>query len=255
MKYEHPYEGTKPDGSKKSTTKLTDLPLQCVTEPDSMLSLLAWLCDRLMEPEVSLLRSVPKNPNRSQIVKTIVPVSATAVRHSEGTLDLMIPKVRRGGYVPLFVNQRKRSEVALIQGVQGAFINGVSTRKMERLAKRLGIESLSRSQVSQMAKEMGEQVEAFRHRPLGDKRYPVLWTDVLFVKVHCSSRVVRMTILFICGINEAGEREVLDARSKLEESCETDRLKQCAATAGTIISDARRLIAAVRGNFSGVSWQ
>jgi hypothetical protein len=53
MKYEHPYEGTKPDGSKKSTTKLTDLPLQCVTEPDSMLSLSAWLCDRLMELEVS----------------------------------------------------------------------------------------------------------------------------------------------------------------------------------------------------------
>jgi transposase-like protein len=83
-----------------------------------------------------------------------------------GTIYLLVPKVRQGGYIPFFVSNRKRSEAALIQVVQEAFVNGVSTRKMERLAKSLGIENLSRSPVSNMAKEMDGQVEAFRNRLL-----------------------------------------------------------------------------------------
>jgi transposase-like protein len=75
-----------------------------------------------------------------------------------GTLYLVVPKVRKGGYVPFFVTERKRSEVALISLVQEAFPNGVSTRKIERLARSLGIEGLSASQVSEITKGLDEKV-------------------------------------------------------------------------------------------------
>jgi putative transposase len=81
----------------------------------------------------------------------------------------MIPKVRKGGYIPFFVNAYKSSEAALVQVVQEACINGVSTRKIERLAKKLGIENISRSQVSEMTRGLNEQVDAFRNRSLEGK--------------------------------------------------------------------------------------
>ena len=91
-----------------------------------------------------------------------------------GTMYLMVPKVRQGGYIPFFVTERKRSEAALIQVVQEAFVQGVSTRKMEKLAQSLGIENLSRSQVSEMTKGLNEQVNEFCNRPLSNTVYPVL---------------------------------------------------------------------------------
>lgn len=96
-------------------------------------------------------------------------------------------------------------------------MNGVSTHKMERLAKSLGIENLSRSQVSNMAKELDEQVENFRNRPLADCRYPVLWVDALYEKVRYDGRVVSMAIQLVCGVNETGTREVLAIEPMLEE--------------------------------------
>jgi transposase-like protein len=84
-----------------------------------------------------------------------------------GALYLLVPKLRQGGYVPFFVIEEKRSEQALIQVVQGAFINGASTRKMEHLARSLVIEGVSAGQVSVMAKELDEQVAQFRSRHLG----------------------------------------------------------------------------------------
>lgn len=78
-----------------------------------------------------------------------------------GTMYLIVPKVRQGGYIPFFVTERKRSEATLIQVVQEAFVQGVSTRKIEKLAKSLGIENISRSQVSAMTKGLNEQVDAF----------------------------------------------------------------------------------------------
>lgn len=81
-----------------------------------------------------------------------------------GTIYLMVPKVRKGGYIPFFITERKRSELALIQVIQEAYVQGVSTRKIEKLAKKLGIENISRSQVSEMSKGLNEQAETFRKR-------------------------------------------------------------------------------------------
>lgn len=133
----------------------------------------------------------------------------------------MVPKVRNVGYVPFFVTERKRSEAELVQVVQEAFIQGVTTRKMEKLAKCLGIEGISRNQVSEMTKGLNEQAEEFRNRPLTSKSYPVLWVNALYEKVRYSGCVVSMAILLVCGVNEEGRREVLEIEPMLEESKES----------------------------------
>jgi putative transposase len=137
-----------------------------------------------------------------------------------GTMYLMVPKLRNQGYIPFFVTERKRSEAALIQVVQEAFVQGVSTRKMEKLARSLGIENLSRSQVSEMTKGLNEQVQYFRSRPLTG-RYPVIWTDALYEKIRMDGRVVSMAVMVVCGVNEQGHRDILAVEPMLDESKES----------------------------------
>nr|WP_201337551.1 transposase [Nitratiruptor sp. YY08-26] len=91
-----------------------------------------------------------------------------------GTVYLMVPKIRKGGYIPFFITERKRSKQALISMVKEAYVNGVSTRKIERLTKELGIENINASQVSQINRGLDEQVEEFRNRSL-EKEYPLKW--------------------------------------------------------------------------------
>lgn len=247
---------------KKSTTNLTELLLQCMVEPDPMLSMLEWLCDKLMEAEISAKIGADKSEHTLDRQSYRSGYRPRRFDTRMGTIYLMVPKMRQGGYVPFFVSNRKRSEAALIQVVQEAFVNGVSTRKMERLAKSLGIENLSRSQVSNMAKELDVQVETFRNRPLDDSHYPVLWVDALYEKVRYDGRVVSMAILLVCGVSETGTREVLAIEPMLEESRESyaqlfAKLKaRGLQSPSLVISDAHAgLVAAIRECFPGASWQ
>lgn len=246
----------------KNTTGLTELLLKCMAEPDPMLSMLEWLCTQLMEAEVSGLTGAEKNahdPSRSDYRCGYRP---RRLDTRMGTMYLMVPKLRGQGYIPFFVTERKRSEAALIQVVQEAFVQGVSTRKMEKLARSLGIESLSRSQVSEMTKGLNGQVQEFRSRSLANSRYPVLWADALYEKVRVDGRVVSMAILIACGVNEQGHREVLAVEPMLEESKESysqlfEGLRERGLKSPSlVISDANKgLIAAIRESFPGASWQ
>ena len=245
----------------KCSTDLTELLFQCMTEPDPMLSMLEWLCDHLMETEISSRIGADKSEQTPERQGYRSGYRPRRFDTRMGTIYLMVPKMRQGGYVPFFVSNRKRSEAALIQVVQEAFVNGVSTRKMDRLAKSLGIENLSRSQVSNMAKELDEQVETFRRRAL-TACYPVLWVDALYEKVRYDGRVVSMAILLVCGVNNAGTREVLAVEPMLEESRESyaqlfEKLKtRGLQTPSLVISDAHGgLVAAIRECFPGSSWQ
>lgn len=189
---------------KNHTTNLTELLLQCVAQPDPMLSMLEWLCAQLMEAEVSQQLGAEKNERAESRSGYRCGYRPRRLDTRMGTMYLMVPKVRQGGYIPFFVTERKRSEAALIQVVQEAFVQGVSTRKMEKLAKSLGIESLSRSQVSEMTKGLNEQVNAFRSRSLSQSSYPILWVDALYEKVRMDGRIVSMAILVVCGVDEHG---------------------------------------------------
>ncbi len=204
----------------KNTTNLESLLFQFIGTPDPMLSMLEWLCGQMMEAEVSSKIGADKHEQSTDRTSYRCGFRPRCLDTRLGTMYLMVPKVRNGGYIPFFITECKRSEAALIQVIQEAFVQGVSTRKIEKLAKSLGTEGISRSQVSEMTKGLNDQAEAFRNRLLAST-YPVLWADALYEKVRYAGRVVSMAILLVCGVNDEGKREVLAIEPMLEESKES----------------------------------
>ena len=125
-----------------------------------------------------------------------------------GTIELAIPKLRQGSYFPSLLEPRGRQERALLAVVQEAYVHGVSTRNVDALAQALGLNGISKDQVSRICKELDGQVHAFRTRPLsGD--YPYLMLDATFEKVRENGRVVSMAVVIAVGVRSTGEREVL----------------------------------------------
>src|SRR6266581_4355110 len=129
-----------------------------------------------------------------------------------GTLELRVPRVREGGYFPSLLEPRKRAEQALVAVVREAYVQGVSTRKVDDLVKALGLDGISKSQVSRLCAALDEEVERFRTRRL-EGEYPYVWLDATFVKVRdgtCGARpVVSMAVVLAIGVRSSGEREVL----------------------------------------------
>jgi len=125
-----------------------------------------------------------------------------------GTLDLRVPRVRDGSYFPSLLEPRKRAERALVAVVREAYVQGVSTRRVDDLVKALGLDGISRSQVSRLCEELDNEVERFRQRKL-EGAYPFVWLDATFVKVRREHRVVSMAIVIAMGVNADGQREVL----------------------------------------------
>jgi putative transposase len=126
-----------------------------------------------------------------------------------GTIGLQIPKLRQGSYFPAWLLEpRRRAEKALTAVVAEAYLLGVSTRKVEDLVQTLGIEKLSKSQVSELAKELDGVVKSFRERPLTGP-YKYVWLDALFVKCRENGRIVNVACLVGTGVNAEGRREIL----------------------------------------------
>ena len=246
---------------KNHTPFLKKMLLEFMTEPDPLYAMLEWLTNELMKLEAENKVGAHKGehcPTRT------THFSGTRVRRFDtrlGTIYLLVPKLRKGGYIPFFVTERKRSEQALLEVVQEAFINGVSTRKMERLAQSLGIESLSASQVSEITKDLNDQVEWFRTRPL-EKEYPVIWVDALYEKVRCERHVISMAIAVVQGLTSEGNREILAVEPMFAESEDTythlfEQLKSRGVEKVWLcVSDAHTgLKNAIQKCFLGSSWQ
>ena len=124
-----------------------------------------------------------------------------------GTIELAIPKLRQGSYFPDWLLQpRRRAEQAFVSVIADAYLAGVSTRRVEKLVQQLGVERMSRSQVSRLAKSLDQIVEDFRTRPLEDAPYPYLVLDALEVKCREGGRTYRATERARPGIRRAGER-------------------------------------------------
>ncbi len=126
-----------------------------------------------------------------------------------GTLELRIPKVREGSYYPSLLEPRRRSERALLSVVQQAYIEGVSTRRVDDLVKSLGCEGISKSQVSRICQELDGMVEAFLTRPLDGGPYRYVWVDALTQKVREAGRIVNVSVVIATAVNSEGRREIL----------------------------------------------
>jgi transposase-like protein len=243
------------------TKELEKKLLSFITQEDPMLCMLQWITEKFMEIEVA--NKVGAQKGRHSTERT-THLSGTRVRRFDtrmGTMYLTIPKLRKGGYVPFFVTAKKRSEQALMQIIQEAWVSGISTRKIERLAKSMGIEQISASQVSAVNKELDALVDEFRTRPL-QAEYPILWIDALYEKIRENGHVVSMAVLVVKGVTLDGTAQILAVEPMHNESEETYRiLFQNLKNRGVkrvwlCISDAHKgLQAAIKKEFIGTSWQ
>lgn len=177
---------------------------------DLLREMLTAFAERLMSAEVDAIC----NAGYGEVTPDRVN-SRNGLRHRDfdtrvGTIDLAIPKLRSGSYHPgWLLEPRRRAERALTQVVCECYVRGVSTRRVEGLVQALGIEHLSKSQVSRLAKELDEEVEAFRNRPLDAGPYTYVWLDAMVVKVREAGRIQSVAVVVATGVNADGHREVL----------------------------------------------
>ena len=181
-----------------------------------------------------------------------------------GTLDVAVPKLRKGTYFPEWLlERRKRAESALITVVADCYLAGVSTRRMDKLVKTLGIDSLSKSQVSRMATDLDQLVDDFRHRRL-DQAGPFTFVaaDALTMKVREGGRVINAVVLLATGVNGDGHREVLGTRVATAETGAAwneffaDLVARGLSGVRLVTSDAHAgLVEAIAANLPGASWQ
>ncbi|QSE86698.1 IS256 family transposase [Rhodococcus koreensis] len=231
--------------------------------PDLLRELLTMFIHTLMGAEADALCGAGYGQRSDERTN-----SRNGYRHRDfdtrvGTLDVAIPKLRSGSYFPdWLLERRKRAEKALTTVVATCYLLGVSTRRMDRLVDTLGITSLSKSQVSVMAKDLDTQVEAFRSRPLDAGPYTFVAADALVLKVRENGRVVNVHTLVAVGVNAEGYREILGVdvtssedgagwlaffRSLVARGLSGVRLVTSDAHAG--------LVAAIGATLPGASWQ
>jgi len=219
------------------------------------------LAQALMETEVTALVGADRH-ERSE--------DRTAYRNGSrirswdtrvGTVDLAIPKVCPGTYFPSLLHPRRRAEQALLTVVQEAYVHGVSTRKVDDLVKALGLDGISKSEVSRICAELDPVVEAFRTRPLTGE-HPYLWLDATYHKVRIDGRVVSQATVVAIGVTFDGERQVLG----IDVGASEDRgfwtaflrslVKRGLSGVRLVISDAHEgLKAAIATVLSGAAWQ
>jgi transposase-like protein len=178
-----------------------------------------------------------------------------------GTIGLRVPRPRDGGYVPSWLEPRKRAEQALVAVVREAYVQGVSTRKVDDLVKALGLDGISKSQVSRLCQSLDDEVERFRQRPL-EGLYPYLWVDATFIKVRIEGRVVSMAVVLATGVTAEGQREVLglDIGPSEDGAFWTAFLRSLVARGlhgvQLVISDAHTgLKGAIAAVLQGATWQ
>ena len=168
------------------------------------------LAQAIMEAEVTELTGVPhgeRDPERRLTNRNGYRERRWDTR--VGSIDLAIPRVRDGSYFPSLLDPRRRAERALLAVVQEAYVLGVSTRRVDDLVRALGIDGISKSEVSRMCAALDAEVEAFRARSLAELACPYVWLDATYLKVREAGRVVSMAALVATGVSLTGERRVL----------------------------------------------
>ncbi len=177
-----------------------------------------------------------------------------------GTVELRIPKLRKGSYFPGFLEPRRMSEKALTAVIQEAYIQGISTRSVDDLVKAMGMSGISKSQVSRLCEEIDVRVKAFLERPIeGD--WPYLWMDATYIKVRRDGRIVSVAVIIAVGVNSDGRREVLGMAIGHSEAevFWTDFLRSLARRGlrgvKLVISDAHEGIKASVTKIFSATWQ
>ena len=177
-------------------------------DADLLREMIGFAAQRLMELEVGELTGAAYGEKNAERLAQRNGYRDRAWETRAGTVELRIPKLRRGSYFPGFLEPRRMAEKALTAVIQEAYIQGVSTRSVDDLVKAMGMTGISKSQVSRLCEEIDARVSAFLDRPLeGD--WPYLWIDATYVKVRQNGRVVSVAVIVAVGANSDGRREIL----------------------------------------------
>jgi putative transposase len=177
-----------------------------------------------------------------------------------GTVELRIPKLRKGSYFPGFLEPRRMAEKALTAVIQEAYVQGVSTRSVDNLAKAMGLTGVSKSEVSRLCEQIDDRVQAFLNRPLeGD--WPYVWIDATYIKTRRDRHVVSVAVTIAVGVNADGRREILGMAVGLSEAETfwTEFLRSLARRGlrgvKLVISDAHEGIKAAVSRVFSATWQ
>jgi len=177
-----------------------------------------------------------------------------------GTVELRIPKLRKGSYFPAFLEPRRMAEKALAAVIQEAYVQGVSTRSVDELVKAMGMTGISQSQVSRLCSEIDGKIATFLDRPLeGD--WPYIWLDATYVKARRDGRIVSVAVIVAVGVNSDGRREVLGLAIGTSEAevFWTDFLRKLARRGlrgvKLVVSDAHEGLKAAVAKVLNASWQ
>jgi transposase-like protein len=222
--------------------------------------MIGFTAQRLMELEVESLTGAPRGARAPDRLTHRNGYRERDWETRAGTVELHIPKLRRGSYFPGFLEPRRMAEKALTAVIQEAYVQGISTRSVDDLVQAMGMSGISKSQVSRLCGEIDDKVQTFLNRPLeGD--WPYVWLDATYVKVRQAGRIVSVAVIIAVGVNGDGRREVLgmDIGPSEAETFWTEFLRKLARRGlrgvKLVISDAHEGLKAAIARVLHATWQ